>query len=124
MRPPRRYPELVGILPAQKRLIDKPRILTIVDTSGSVTTELLRKIDENLHTLGRDYDITIVECGAVIHRIYPYKKLDDTFQGRGGTDLRPPLEESFLRKQKADLVIFFTDGYGPAPPKAPMKPMI
>jgi predicted metal-dependent peptidase len=45
-------------------------------------------------------------------------------RGRGGTDLRPPLDRHFLRKHRPDLVVYFTDGDGPAPDKPPGPALI
>jgi predicted metal-dependent peptidase len=122
-RPPRRFPELVGILPGQKRQPTRPRVLAIIDTSGSITPYLLERIDAELVRLARRFSVTIVECDARIQRVYPYRRLRAVV-GRGGTDLRPPLERSFLRRQRTDLVIYFTDGQGPAATDPPGPPVI
>ena len=65
-----------------------------------------------------------IECDSVIQQVYPYRAAIAEVHGRAGPTLRPPLESSFLRKMKADLVIFFTDGYGPAPEQKPQVPVI
>ena len=45
-------------------------------------------------------------------------------KGGGGTNFQPPLERVFLRKHAVDLVIYFTDGWGPAPENRPYLPVI
>jgi predicted metal-dependent peptidase len=110
-RPSRRFPELVGILPGKARQALRPKVLAAIDTSGSITPELLTLIDGELGCLAKHHEVTVVECDARIHAVYPYRKLDRV-HGRGGTDLRPPLEKSFLGQHKPDLVVYFTDGYG------------
>jgi len=122
-RPPRRFPELVGIVPGRGRRPGRPEVMAVIDTSGSITNRLLEMIDGELRRLARSCSVTVVECDAEIHRTYKYRLLD-CVTGRGGTDLRPPLEEPFLREQRADLVIYFTDGEGPAPERAPRVPVI
>jgi predicted metal-dependent peptidase len=122
-RPPRRFPELVGILPGQRRRPARPRILAIVDTSGSITPEWLERIDAELARLARRYVVTVVECDSAVQRAYPYRPLA-AVAGRGGTDLRPPLERGFLRAHRAELVVYFTDGFGPAPERPPEPPVI
>lgn len=122
-RPPRRFPELVGILPGQQRRAARPRVLAAIDTSGSITDELLERIDAELSLMAKKFSVTVVECDVEIHRVYPYRRLASVL-GRGGTDLRPPLERAFLRKHRADLAIYFTDGCGPAPTQPPGPPVV
>lgn len=122
-RPSRRFPELVGLLPGVARRQGRPKIMAVIDTSGSVTPELLEQISAELARLGRDFAVTVVECDDTIHAVYPYRPLT-TVRGRGGTDLRPPLDRLFLRAQRPDLVVYFTDGFGPAPSRAPKVPVI
>jgi len=122
-RPPRRFPELVGIVPGQRRQAAKPMIMAVIDTSGSITTELLELINAELARLARHFPVKVVECDAAIQRVYDYRPIKEV-HGRGGTDFRPPLERKFLRKHRPDLVIYFTDGYGPSPERPPGPPVI
>ena len=117
-RPPRRFPELVGIMPGKRRQADRPKIMAVIDTSGSITAELLELIDAELAGLARQHEVKVVECDCMIHAVYDYRPLKNV-HGRGGTDFGPPLDPKFLRKHRPDLVIFFTDGLGPAPDKPP-----
>ena len=43
-RPPRRLPDLIGILPAQCRLAVKPVVMAVIDTSDSMVVALLEII--------------------------------------------------------------------------------
>jgi predicted metal-dependent peptidase len=122
-RPHRRFPELVGIVPGQGRQAAKPKIMVVIDTSGSVTNELLTLIDGELARLARSHSVLVVECDCRIQRVYSYRKLTVVW-GRGGTDLCPPLEKDFLRQHHPDLVMYFTDGFGPAPECKPNVPVI
>jgi predicted metal-dependent peptidase len=97
--------------------------MAVIDTSGSVTSDLLSQIDGELRRLAKHYEVLVVECDCQIQRTYPYQTLT-TVWGRGGTDLRPPLEKDFLRQHKPDLVVYFTDGYGPAHQCQPAVPVI
>ncbi len=125
-RLPRRFPELVGIVPGQARQASKPKILAVIDTSASLTTELHSLIDGELHQLAKNSEILEVECDSRIHRVYAYDRRDGLrdVQGRGGTDLRPPFERAFLRQHQPDLVVYLTDGYGPVPKYKPRIPVI
>jgi predicted metal-dependent peptidase len=122
-RPPRRFPELVGIVPGRSLRPTRPEVMAVIDTSGSITNRLLEMIDGELRPLARTSSVTVVECDADIHRVFKYRPLESV-TGRGGTDFRPPLDDKFLRKHRADLVIYFTDGFGPAPERAPRVPVI
>lgn len=122
-RPPRRFPGLVGILPGRRRQAAKPKVMAVIDTSGSITPELLTQIDGELSRLARHFEVLVVECDCAIHRAYPYRRLTQVY-GRGGTDLRPPLQKSFLQHHQPDLVVYFTDGYGPAPERKPLVPVV
>ena len=122
-RPPRRFPNLVGIVPGKRRQPDRPKIMAVIDTSGSIRPELLELIDAELAGLARHHEVKVVECDCEIHRVYDYRPLDSV-TGRGGTDFRPPLETKFLRKHRPDLVVFFTDGLGPAPAQRPRVKVI
>ena len=122
-RPPRRFPDLIGIIPGTAQSATKPTIMAIIDTSLSMTDELLGEISRELQFLTRDHQIVIVECDVTIQAVYPYRPIV-CVKGRGGTDFRPPLDRAFLRKNAVDLVVFFTDGDGPAPEHRPYLPVI
>jgi predicted metal-dependent peptidase len=66
----------------------------------------------------------VVECDATIHAVYDYHGPLVSVQGRGDTDLRPPLASEFLAQYRPDLIVYFTDGLGPAPSRAPRIPLI
>jgi predicted metal-dependent peptidase len=122
-RPPRRFPDLAGIIPGKGRFAKKPKIMAVIDTSGSMSGPMLADISAELGVMARRFQVTIVECDTAIHAVYPYKPIK-TVHGRGGTNFCPSLESDFLRKHKPDLIAYFTDGYGPAPEKAPAVPVI
>jgi predicted metal-dependent peptidase len=97
--------------------------MAVIDTSASLTDEMLEASNAELSRLAADYRVTVVECDSEIQNVYRYRKID-TVCGRGGTDFRPPLLPAFLRRHNCDLVVYFTDGYGPAPQKAPRVPVV
>ena len=123
-RPPRRLPDLIGILPAQCRLAVKPVVMAIIDTSDSMVVALIEMIGAELKRLASDYQVTIVECDAAVQASYPYRGHIKVVHGRGGTDLQPPFEAHILRKIRPDVVVYFTDGDGPAPESPPPVPVI
>jgi predicted metal-dependent peptidase len=123
-RPPRRFPDLIGIVPSRTYRPLRPKVLAVIDTSGSITDELLEEIAGELRRLARSHTVIVVECDTIIHKTYPFRGKLESILGRGGTDLRPPFESEFLRKHKPDVVISFTDGFGPAPERPPAVPTI
>ena len=97
--------------------------MAVIDTSGSITPDLLELIDAELARLAKQYSVTVVEGAVKKHAVHPYRPLT-AVHGRGGTDLRPPFEKDFLRKHRPDIVVYFTDGFGPAPARPPRVPTI
>lgn len=137
LRPPRRFPDLVGVLPGSRRVPTKLKILAAIDTSASMSAALLDEIAAELRVMSKSYDVAVVEFDAAIQRRYRVGPShasasgDDPLtemQGRGGTDFRPVFERETL-KWAADGgelsgAVVFTDGYGPAPELPPREPVI
>jgi predicted metal-dependent peptidase len=98
--------------------------MAVVDTSGSMSVPMVEDIGTELNFLRRHYRVTVVECDCEIHAIYELKGPLTNVRGRGGTDFRPPFEREILRKIKPDVVVYFTDGCGDAPSRAPRMPVI
>ncbi|MFO0675300.1 MAG: VWA-like domain-containing protein [Polyangiaceae bacterium] len=124
LRPPRRFPHLVGIVPGGTRRPEKARVMAVIDTSGSMTRELLAKIGGELRKMSAHHEIVVVECDAEIQRTYPFKGELGEVHGRGGTDFHPPFERAFLAAHRPDVVVYFTDGAGPAPENGPRVPVL
>lgn len=123
-RPPRRCPELVGVLPGRRRLATDAAVVAVIDTSGSISDDALEQIDGELRRMSRTHTLHVVECDCVIHRVSRRVSRLGHMTGRGGTDFRPPLEPRFLRRLRAGLVVYFTDGMGPAPDEPPPVPVV
>ena len=123
-RPPRRFPELVGILPGRRREATRARVMAIVDTSGSMCPAVLTMIAAELKLMSRTHAITVVESDTKVQRVYPFRGTMEHVRGRGGTDLCPPFDQALLAKVRPDVIICFTDGCGPAPDRPPQVPVI
>lgn len=123
-RPPRRLPHLVGVVPAHRVHFTKLVVMAVIDTSASMDAEMLNAVSEELRQLAREYEVVVVECDAEIQAVYPYDGPIATVHGRGGTDLRPPFEKQLTAKIRPDVILYFTDGDGPAPDRRPMTPTI
>jgi predicted metal-dependent peptidase len=84
-----------------------------------MSSALLAQIASELDRLAVYHRVTVVECDAAVHAITPYRGHLPHVHGRGGTDLRPPFAPSVLRQVRPDVVVYFTDGWGPAPATPP-----
>lgn len=123
-RVPRRFPELIGVVPGNAQSAARHRVMAVLDTSASMSVGMLEQIGGELRHLARNCDVTIVECDCEIQAIYPFRGELNGVKGRGGTDLRPPFEGDVLKRVRPDVVIYFTDGAGPAPATPPKVPTI
>jgi predicted metal-dependent peptidase len=126
-RPSRRFPTRVGELPGrsyQHRTVLRPTLIVAIDTSLSMSEHELLEVARQLRPMSELAQLVIVECDSAIARSYAFRGTIDHVEGRGGTDLRPVFEPSFLRSQRADGVVYFTDGEGPYPESAPPLPVL
>lgn len=98
-------------------------IICFVDSSGSMTDNMLRKVLSEVYTLAlqkKPMKLVIIQCDTRITDIQEYTNIKDlqkqlstaTVKGRGGTELKPCWD--LLIKEKkytgAELVLVFTDG--------------
>jgi predicted metal-dependent peptidase len=98
--------------------------MAVIDTSGSMRTPLLERIAREPDWLARSHRVTVVACDVMVHRTYPYRGRLRRVYGRGGTDLRPAFAAAVLSTIKPEVIVYFTDGYGPAPATAPGIPVV
>jgi predicted metal-dependent peptidase len=137
LRPPRRFPELVGVLPGPRRMPMRLKILAAIDTSGSMEPYTLDEIAAELRVMTQTYDVSVVEFDAAIQRRYRLGPSQlvcqgedplSAMQGRGGTNFCPVFEPDTLAwaadgGELSGLVVF-TDGYGPAPEIPPREQVV
>lgn len=123
-RSPRRFPDLLGIIPGRRRVGAKVSVVAIIDTSSSISVECLEEIDGELHQLNRSHPVHVIECDSEVQRTYRYHGRLEYVRGCGGTDFRPALDPAFLRPLRPGLIVYFTDGDGEAPEQSPPWPII
>jgi predicted metal-dependent peptidase len=116
-RVPRRFPELVGVIPATGRSKTKPHIVFCLDTSGSMTASVLCDISAELVCIAKSHQVTVIEADDAVRAVYKFRGPLTSVTGRRGTDFRLAFEEA--AKLKPDLLIYGTDGFGKAPAPAP-----
>ena len=124
MRLNRRQPERFDL---SGRVDDKVlKIAVAIDTSGSVDDAMISKIFNEIFAIlaKRKHEITVIECDAVVQRVYKARNRSDIkmkVAGRGGTRFTPVIEYVNNDKYFRDaLLIYFTDGYGESKIPKPM----
>jgi predicted metal-dependent peptidase len=124
MRLNRRQPERFDL---SGRVDDKVlKIAVAIDTSGSVDDYMIGKIFNEIFAIlaKRKHEITVIECDAVVQRVYKARNRSDIklkVAGRGGTRFTPVIEYVNDDKYFRDaLLIYFTDGYGETKIPKPM----
>lgn len=101
-----------------------PRVALVVDTSGSMGSEeikdCLTEAKGILDAVGAEVDFCA--CDAAVHELRPVADLRSMLsllKGGGGTDFRPAFEALSAKRPRPEVIIFATDGYGPAPEMPP-----
>lgn len=104
-----------------------------LDTSGSTAGDLQTFFSELvslMKSFGK-FELDVVQCDAAVHSVehfsnvhIPPKDHKWEIKGLGGTDFRPVFEWAAKQKTVPELLIFFTDGYGPVPKKKPEYPVL
>ena len=123
LKPNRRFPKRVGEIPGRQRRPPKPKFIVGVDTSGSMNGEALGRIAYEIRRLACLATLTLVECDAAIHRIYPIAGPLGPFIGGGDTNFVPVFEEA-RNARKFEGLVYFTDGKGYQPKTAPFVPTL
>lgn len=91
-------------------------VVLCVDTSGSVNDDDLREFfTEISHVARNNVKVTVLEIDTIIQAEYEFKRgfVPKGVHGRGGTDFNLGIERA--NQLRADLVVYFTDGYAPVP---------
>ena len=113
---------------------ERLRAIVAIDTSGSTQGDLPKffsELNALLDTFG-SYELTVIQCDAEVGRVEtfddaapldPYRKWEAT--GGGGTDFRPVFRYVDEHPElEPNLLIYFTDGYGDCPDRAPAYPVM
>ena len=126
-RPSRRFPGRIGQVPGRAwrpRPIESPHLLVAIDTSMSMTDGELAEIARQLVLVAELARLTIVQCDVEITSVTSFTGALGSVDGRGGTDLRPVFSRELLAELAPDGVIYFTDGAGEHPERAPELPVL
>jgi predicted metal-dependent peptidase len=129
-RPDRRFMEEDIFLPT----LYSERVGTFVvavDTSGSVTEDMLSKfmaeVQYCLDTV-KPEKVIVIDCDAAINQerefAYGDNLRDFKLKGGGGTDFRPVFDRVKSLPDSPEAVVYFTDGYGAFPDEHPNYPVV
>lgn len=93
----------------------KAEIVVAIDISGSVSNEEFKQAIKEVLSIVKNYnhEITIIECDTAIKRAYKAKSISgvkERVASGGGTKFSPVFE--YVNKQRANLLVYFTDGKG------------
>lgn len=110
------------ILPAMRAPI--PRVVFVQDTSGSMGSDELSaglpEADAILKATGATLEFCACDADVhVLQKVRHWKELLPLMKGGGGTDFRPAFDAVLKKREKPDLIVFSTDGYGTFPTSAP-----
>lgn len=117
----------VPVLPRMREEV--PDVLIGLDTSGSMgTVETETALNETTHILrALGVEARFGVCDAQMHGLKPVASAHEVLamlKGGGGTDFRPFFAAATQARPRPSVVVFFTDGYGPAPAAAPPYPVV
>lgn len=131
MRPSRREQGLISSetvvrLPAMRQPND-PKTKVVVDTSGSITAEMLKltlaEIMGITKAVGNSEGVYVIPCDSVAYPAQKVRTQSDVaslkLPGGGGTDIGKGIFAAIESKPKPDVVVIVTDGYTPWPSSKP-----
>lgn len=108
----------LGDLAKGRRQKRKLSAVVIADTSASITEENLAQFTGHIMKIWKSgVKVTIIESDVQVTDVYEFtgKISRIKYAGNGGTSFIPPLEKIVEEKMEVDVVIYLTDGEGPAP---------
>lgn len=123
-------PDRREIAPWGKKREYLPSLVIAVDTSGSVSDEMLSRFFSQIRLLQSMLnEIEVVVADATVQDHFTYKpgqekKLYNAAKGRGGTDFDPAVQYINKNLFNCDGAIYLTDGWCPIPDTKCRIPMI
>ena len=124
-RPSRRAAAVPHVVLPALRQPRPPRVAEVVDTSGSISDEMLARVHAETEAVvkrSRGDGVTVIACDAAASRPRTVRSMSDvTMVGGGGTDMRVGLRVAAQARPRFDLVITMTDGDTPWPEAPPAE---
>lgn len=109
-----------------ERMKGLTRIGVVVDTSGSISDEVLSAFVGEINRImsATGAETVVVDCDAAVQTVRVFRRPLTEYQpqGGGGTDFRPGLAE--LEKQRVTVGVYLTDLCGTFPERRPGFPLL
>lgn len=131
--PSRRHVHRGLYLPSMRQ--DRLRAVVAIDTSGSTAKDLtafFTELSGLLNSFG-GYTVTVLQCDHAIQHVRTFSSDDGPLptgaewkaRGFGGTSFAPIFDYVAKHSElEPSMLVYFTDGYGDAPAKAPPYPVL
>ncbi|MEU0086263.1 VWA-like domain-containing protein [Streptomyces sp. NPDC006274] len=123
-RPARRSAGVPGVvLPSLRRR--PPRVVVIIDTSGSVSDAELGSALQEVAAIsravgGRRDLVSVLSCDAAAGTVHPLCRAEGIpLVGGGGTNLRAGFAKALRARPRPDVIVVLTDGHTPWPDNRP-----
>lgn len=105
-----------------------PEVAVIVDTSGSMSEDLLSQalaeVDGILRANGR-CRVTVYAVDAEVQsKAHPWSAWELELIGGGGTDMRAGIAAAMQQRPRPQLIVVLTDGWTPWPERSPGVPVV
>lgn len=122
----RRMSKRFGTFPGI-RIKRKQRLAVVIDTSGSISEDVLEVFFREIHGIWKnDAEVVVIECDADIQGTFPYKgKTPLAIKGGGGTSFDPAFSWiNNTQNGSFDACIYLTDGCAREPVVKPKSPLL
>lgn len=109
----------------------KLRVLTVRDTSGSMSADDLNRVGSEVVGISKSLgikgkDLLVMDVDAVAYDAVPYAGVAtlNEIHGRGGTDMRIGIDKAAQMDDQPDVVVVLTDGDTPWPEHKTPFPLV
>jgi predicted metal-dependent peptidase len=113
------YPSLSG---------EAARVIVAVDTSGSVSADLISAFIAEVRAIARSHpDISglVMYADAAVNKVHDLRRAPPpSVTGGGGTDFAPVLHELERRREQPQVLIYLTDAQAVSWPPRPTYPVV
>ncbi len=108
-------------------------IVIAVDTSGSTTGDIVKTFVSEVYAILNSfggYELRLIQCDMYIQEDVvfdmdnPFKPDEFKLKGGGGTDFHPVFDLIAEDDEPPEVLLYLTDGFGPAPKNRPNYPVI
>ena len=108
-------------------------IVIAVDTSGSTTGDIVKTFVSEVYAILNSfggYELRLIQCDmhiqedVVFDMDNPFKPDEFKLKGGGGTDFHPVFDLIAEDAEPPEVLLYLTDGFGPAPKNRPNYPVI